>query len=124
VRVSAKTIGEQSVTFATLWDCSMMYASKSGLLCMRQTAVKMPRLQAYYQKQHQMEVSMELMEQVRNGPDFLSKVVTVDENCINGYSHETKQPLSQKEAFICTPAEESAASEKQREVSADLLFQH
>jgi len=85
-----------------------MYASKSGLLCVRQTAAKfMPRLQTGHQKQHQMEVSMELIEQVRNDPDFLAKVVTVDENWINGYNHEMKQQSSQKEAFICIPAEES-----------------
>jgi len=65
---------------------------------------------------------MELKEQVRNDPDFLSKVVTVDESWIYGYSHETKQHSSQKEASIFTPAEESAASEKQHEVNADLLF--
>lgn len=58
---------------------------------MRQTAAKfMPGLQADYQKRHQIEVSMELMEKVRNDPGFLSKVVTVDENWINGYNHEMK----------------------------------
>jgi hypothetical protein len=65
---------------------------------------------------------MELKEQVRNDPDFLSKVVTVYESWIYGYNCETKQHSSQKEASIFTPAEESAAIEKQREVSADLLF--
>jgi hypothetical protein len=38
---------------------------------------------------------MELKEQVRNDPDFLSKVVTGDESWIYGYDPETKQQLSQ-----------------------------
>ena len=106
--------------FATLWDWHMVYAVQSGQLCMRQTAAKlMPRLQTDYQKQHQLEVSMELKEQ---GPDFLSNVVTVDESWIYGYNHETKHQSSQKEASCFTLSEESAASEKQRQVSADLLF--
>jgi hypothetical protein len=89
---------------------------------MRQTATKfMPRLQTDYQKQHQLEFNMELKEQVRNDPDFLSKV---DESWIYGYSCATKQQSSQKEASIFTPDEESAASEKQCEVSADLLFRY
>jgi hypothetical protein len=41
------------------------------------------------------EVSMELKEQVRNDPDFLSKVVTGDESWIYGYDPETKQQSSQ-----------------------------
>jgi hypothetical protein len=59
---------------------------------------------------------MQLKEQVRNDPDFLSKVITGDESWIYGYDPETKH--------IFTPAEESAASEKQCEVNADLLFQY
>jgi hypothetical protein len=38
---------------------------------------------------------MELKEQVRNDPDFLSKVVTGDESWIYGYDPETKQQSSQ-----------------------------
>jgi hypothetical protein len=90
---------------------------------MRQTAAKfMPRLQTDYQKQRQLETSKELMEQVRNDPDILSKVVTVDENWIYGYNHEMKQQSSQKEASTCNSPEESAASEKQHEVGADYFF--
>jgi hypothetical protein len=74
---------------------------------MRQTAAKfMPRLQTDYQKQHQLQVSVEIKEQVRNDPDFLCAVVTVDGSWIFGYNHETKQQF-QKEGTIFTPAEES-----------------
>jgi hypothetical protein len=38
---------------------------------------------------------MELKEQVRNDPDFLSKVITGDESWIYGYDPETKQQSSQ-----------------------------
>jgi CRISPR/Cas system-associated exonuclease Cas4 (RecB family) len=111
------------MTFATLWDCHVVYASQSDQLCLRHTAAKfMPRLQTDYQRQHWLEVSMELQEHVRNDTDFLSNGVTVDEILIYGYSHEIKQQSSQKEAPICTPAEERVASDKQLEVSADLLF--
>ena len=36
------------------------------------------------------EVSMELKEQVRNDPDFVSKVITGDESWIYGYDPATK----------------------------------
>jgi hypothetical protein len=50
-----------------------------------------PRLLTDDQKQHQLEVCMELKEQVRNDPDFLSKVITGDESWIYGHDPETKQ---------------------------------
>jgi hypothetical protein len=67
---------------------------------------------------------MELKKQVRNDPDFLSKVITGDESWIYGYDPETKQQSSQWEVSIFTPAKEIATSEKQREVNADLLFRY
>jgi hypothetical protein len=39
---------------------------------------------------------VELKEQVRNDPDFLSKVVTVGESWIYGYNRETKEQSSRK----------------------------
>jgi hypothetical protein len=52
----------------------------SDELNMRRIAAKfVPRLLTDDQKQHRLEVSMELKEQVRNDPDFLSKVVPGDE---------------------------------------------
>jgi histone-lysine N-methyltransferase SETMAR len=63
---------------------------------MRRIAAKfVPRLLTDDQKQHRLEVCMELKEHVRNDPDFLSKVVTGDESWIYGYDPETKQQLSQ-----------------------------
>jgi histone-lysine N-methyltransferase SETMAR len=54
-------------------------------LNMRQIAAKfVPRLLTDDQKRHRLEVSMELKEQVRNDPDFLSKVVIGDESWIYG----------------------------------------
>jgi hypothetical protein len=40
-------------------------------------------------------VCMELKEQVRNDPDFISKVITGDESWIYGYNPDTKQQSSQ-----------------------------
>jgi histone-lysine N-methyltransferase SETMAR len=63
---------------------------------MRRIAAKfMPKLLTDDQKQQWLEVSMELKEQVRNDPDFLSKVVTGDESWIYGYDPETKHQSSQ-----------------------------
>ena len=47
------------------------------------------------QKQHRLEVSMDLKEHVSNDPDFLSKVITGDESCVDGYDSEIKQQSSQ-----------------------------
>jgi len=46
------------------------------------------------QKQHQLEVSMDLKEHVSNDPDFLSKVITGDESWIDCYDPEIKQHSS------------------------------
>jgi hypothetical protein len=57
----------------------------SDELNMRRIAAKfVPRLLTDDQKQHRLVVCMELKEQVRNDPDFLSKVVTGDESWIMG----------------------------------------
>ena len=54
-------------------------------LNMRQNAAKfVPRLLTNDQKQHQLEISTELKQQVRNDQHFLFKVVTGDESWQNG----------------------------------------
>jgi hypothetical protein len=63
----------------------------SDELDMRRIAAKfVPRLLTDDQKQRRLEVCMERKEQVRNGPDFLSKVVTGDESWIYAYDPKTK----------------------------------
>jgi hypothetical protein len=80
-----------------------------------------PRLLNDDQKQHRLEVITELKEYARNGSYFLSKFVTVNENWI--YVHDPKlKQLSSKWNCSSTSAEESAASEEQYEVNADLHF--
>jgi len=50
-----------------------------GCLNMKQTAAKfVPRLLTDDQKQHRLEVSVELKKQVRNDPDSPSKVIAGD----------------------------------------------
>jgi len=62
---------------------------------MRLIAAKfVPRLLPNDQKQHWLEVSMDLKEHVRNDPDFLSKAITGDESWIDGYDPETRQQSS------------------------------
>ena len=64
---------------------------------------------------------MELEEQVRNDPHFLFKAVTGDETWI--LMGTILKPNSNRPSGSghLTPAEESAASKKQREVNADLF---
>jgi hypothetical protein len=56
----------------------------------RIAAIFVPRLLTGDQKQHRLEVCMELKEQVRNDPGVLSKIITGDESWIYGYDPETK----------------------------------
>jgi histone-lysine N-methyltransferase SETMAR len=68
----------------------------SDELNMKRIAAKfVPRLLTDDQTQYRPEVSMELKEQVKNDPDFLSKVITGGDSCIYGYDPETKQQSSQ-----------------------------
>lgn len=67
---------------------------------------------------------MEHNEQVRTDPDLLPQVVTADESWTNGYYPETKTAIIPAVVSIFIPPEESAASGKQCEVNADLLFRH
>jgi len=71
-------------------------------LNIRQNAAKlMPRLLTNDQKQHQLEISKELKEQVSNDPHFLFKVVSGDESWIYGYDTEAKWQSSQ---WNCPPS--------------------
>jgi hypothetical protein len=82
---------------------------------MRRIAAKfVPKLLTDDQKQHRLDVCMELKEQVRNDRDFLSKVVTGDEIWIYGYDPETKQQSSQKK---CPPA---PRTKKARQVKSNV----
>jgi hypothetical protein len=65
-------------------------------------------------KQHRLEISIELKEQVRNDPDILSKVVTGDEIWIYGYGPETKQ---QSSPWKCPS---SPRSKKARQVKSNV----
>jgi len=80
-----------------------------------------PRLLNDDQKQHRLEVSTELTEYARNGSYFLSKFVTANENLIYMHDPKLKQQSSRWNSSS-TSAEESAASEEQCEVNADLHF--
>jgi len=77
---------------------------------MRRTAAKfLPRPLTDDQKQHWLEVGMELKEYARNDPYFLSKFVTGDENSIFVHDPELKQQSS-KWNTPSTAVEESTAS--------------
>jgi hypothetical protein len=91
VRVSVRITGEQSVMSATLRDCHMGHASKFGQTQHEADCCKIRAKAAENnQKQHQLEISMELKEQVSNDPHLLFKVVTGNESWIYGYDTEAK----------------------------------
>jgi hypothetical protein len=54
-----------------------------------------PRLLRNDQKEHRVAVCSELKEQIENGPNFISTIITGDESWVYGYDPETKQQLSQ-----------------------------
>jgi hypothetical protein len=63
---------------------------------MRRIAAKfVPRLLSNDQKEHRVAVCMELKDQARDDPNFISKVITGDESWVYGYDPETKQQSSQ-----------------------------
>jgi hypothetical protein len=68
----------------------------------RQIAAKfVPRLLSNDQKQHQLEISTELKEQVSNNPPFLFKIITDVESWIYGYDTEAKWQTFQSK---CPPS--------------------
>lgn len=91
MRLSARTVGERCGV--VIRD---MPANLLDELSMRRIAAKfVTRLLTDDQKQHRLEVSMELKEQVINDSRFLSQVVTGGDSWICGYEPETKQQSSQ-----------------------------
>jgi histone-lysine N-methyltransferase SETMAR len=91
-------------------------------LNMRHIAAKfVPRLLTDDQKQHSLEVSMELKKQVRNDPDFLYKVVTGDESLIHVYDPETKQKSSQWK-YPSSPRPKKARQVKSNVKSMQICF--
>jgi hypothetical protein len=89
---------------------------------MRRIAAKfVPKPLTDDQKQHRLEVGIELKECAINDPYFLSKFVTGAENWIYVQDPELKQQ-SPKWNSSSLPAEESATSENLCEVNSGLQF--
>ncbi|UYV77691.1 hypothetical protein LAZ67_15001959 [Cordylochernes scorpioides] len=64
-------------------------------LGMRRVAAKfVPKLLNCDQKQHRMNIANEMLDSVRNDPNFLQRVITSDEAWVYGYDVETKAQSS------------------------------
>jgi hypothetical protein len=75
MRLSARTTGERFKTFATLFDCRGHASTFCRQIQHEADCCKIHAKAADNQKQHWLEVSMELKEQVRNDLYVLSKVM-------------------------------------------------
>ncbi|UYV62851.1 hypothetical protein LAZ67_2002151 [Cordylochernes scorpioides] len=63
---------------------------------MRRVAAKfVPKLLNCDQKQHRMNIAIEMLDSVRDDPNLLQRVITGDEACVYGYDVETKAQSSQ-----------------------------
>jgi hypothetical protein len=77
----------------------MTYGSAQRVLSddldMTRIAAKcVPRLLSNDLEEHGVAVCTELKDQVRNDPNFISKVIAGDESCVYGYDPEAKQHSS------------------------------
>jgi len=88
------TIDEISEATVVSWSSCQRILTVD--LNMRRVAAKfVPRLLTQGQKNTRLILCQELKNQIESDPDFLSKVITVDESWCYGYDPETKQASSQ-----------------------------
>jgi len=79
---------------------------------MKQVAAKfVPRLLSENQRVNRLDVCHEMKDQLKNDPDFLSKIITGDESWCYGYDPETKQQSSQWKSPSSPRPKKSKASQ-------------
>ena len=89
---------------------------------MRLVASKfVPRLLSVDQKEHRLDVCLDLKENAANDPSFLLNVITGDETWVYAYELETNSIQSMEKSGV-TSTEEGKASEKQHQVNVDLFL--
>jgi hypothetical protein len=89
-----KTIEQVSEQINVSWSSCQRILTED--LRMRRVSVKfVPRLLTEEQKDNRVNVCRDLKEELRNDPNFLTKIVTGDESWCYAYDPETKQASSQ-----------------------------
>ncbi len=74
-------------------------------------------------KERRKTVAQEMLHEVENDPDFLSKLVKGDELWIYSYNHQTKMQSSQwRTRHVSTLSEERLHGKISHEINVDLLF--
>ncbi|UYV64377.1 SARM1 [Cordylochernes scorpioides] len=77
----------------SIGSCHSIFINDLG---MRRVAAKfVPKLLNCDQKQHRMNIANEMLDSVRDDPNFLQRVITGDEAWVYGYDVETKTQSSQ-----------------------------
>ncbi|UYV70805.1 hypothetical protein LAZ67_8000693, partial [Cordylochernes scorpioides] len=77
----------------SIGSCHSIFINDLG---MRRVATKfVPKLLNCDQKQHRMNIANEMLDSVRDDPNFLQRIITGDEAWVYGYDVETKAQLSQ-----------------------------
>ena len=96
---------------------------------MKQVAAKfVPRLLSENQRVNRLDVCHEMKDQLKNDPDFLSKIITGDESWCYGYDPETKQQsrdkatMSQWKSVSSPRPKKGEASQIKCENHVDLLL--
>ena len=51
----------------------------------------------FEQKQHRKDIVQDILTTFNDNPDFLNKVLTIDDSCVYGYDIETKSQESQSQ---------------------------
>nr|CAI5864484.1 unnamed protein product [Callosobruchus analis] len=89
-----RTIDQLCEMSGTSWSSVQRILSED--LHMRRVAAKfVPRLLTGEQRERRLRACLELQDQLKEDPEFFSKVITGDESWCYGYNPETKQQSSQ-----------------------------
>ena len=95
-KINALIREDRRQTIDQLCEMSGIYWILSENLHMRRVAAKfVPRLLTGEQREPRLQACFELQNQLKEDPDFFSKVITGDESWCYGYDPETKQQSSQ-----------------------------
>ncbi len=81
-----------------------------------------PKILQDDQKERRKMVAQEMLAEVENDPDFLSKVVTGDESWIYCYDPQTKRQSSQWKTRLVSPRPKKGRMEKSRMKSMLIVF--
>jgi len=89
-----RTTDELEATTGVLWSsCQRILTVELHMI--RVVAKFVPRLLSEDQRANRLDVCHEMKDQLKNDPDFLSKIIKGDESWCYGHDPETKQQSSQ-----------------------------